>query len=49
MKFYSINAVKKHYFPKEYKKEMEEKAIERVGFGSFLAHQFLMELKRRLK
>jgi len=49
IKFHSINAVKKHYFPKSYKKEMEEKAIEKLGLGVYLANQFLNQFKKALK
>lgn len=44
--FYSMKAVKKFYFPKKYKKEMEERAIERLGFGTWLARQFLFAIRK---
>lgn len=47
--FHSMNVVKKFYFPKRYKKEMEEKAIEKLGFGKWLAKCFLSEIRRKIK
>jgi len=47
--FHSFNAFKKYYFPKEYRKEMEKRAMILVGFGRHLAHQFLNDLRKKLK
>ena len=47
--FHSINAIKKFYFPKEYRKEMEEKAIEKIGIGLWLAKRFCAEVKAVIK
>ena len=46
--FHSTNAVRKYYFPKAYRKEMEEKAIENIGIGRFLANEFLREMKKKI-
>lgn len=47
-KYHSINAVRKRFFPIAYKKEMEEKAIERIGIGKYLAQQFLRTVRETL-
>ena len=47
--FYSIEAVEKYYFPKQYRSKREEELIERIGFGAWLAQQFLREVRRKLK
>jgi len=47
--FYSIEAVEKYYFPKQYKRKREEELIERIGFGAWLARIHLAFLRKKLK
>jgi len=47
--FRSTNQVKKHYFPISYKKEMEEKVIEKLGIGLWFARRFLADVRGALK
>ena len=47
--FYSIEAVEKYFFPKQYKRKREEELIEKIGFGTWLAQQFLRRVRRELK
>ena len=47
--FHSFNAFKKYYFPKEYRKEMEKIAQIKLGFGKWLARQFLAEVRTKLR
>ena len=47
--FHSFNAFKKYYFPKEYRKEMEKIAQIKLGFGNWLAKQFLAKVRARLR
>ena len=47
--FRSMNQIDKHFFPKNYKKQIEEKAIKEQGIGTWLAKRFLAGVKRALK
>lgn len=46
--FYSIDAWKKCYFPKAYRREKLKRIQEKLGFGVWLAKHFLARVKRRL-
>lgn len=47
--FYSMDAVRRYYFPKAYQREIEEKVIKEKGMGRVLAEEFLKHIRKRLR